>query len=1725
MQLSQTQHIIRTLMGLSGLNYKLRKLRNGKAKNLSFLKRFLPFLVLIPAMGIAGAFVAQTNIVAHASSRQKINKIQSAMEGWLDQVTNTLALRGKIGPAGSVSACALTQTVRVSGCYYSNGASRAMVSVEVSWTGAVSGDVITVSLDNGAQTRTINPEALYSPDGGPAVAGPLVSPQIVSFEITTEQVSHTVASSLSGASTCAASSNPFFPPTGCAPNLCTDGELGGTVFFDLNGDGQRQAGEITGASGVTVRAFDSANQLVSTATSDSAGRYEFSAANSNAIAGNRYPLRLEFSNLPALSLQTTSRMGDNNGSSVQFVSAAQCNADIGVIDTGNYCRNNPLVVVPCYVNGDPLPAGTSGDGDSLVAFPYNSTGGPGPALHLAIARQTGSLWGVAYNRFTNRIFSAAFLKRHAGLGPLGLGGIYASDPSALTTNSFIDVATLGIDVGQASVPSNAARGLDPSKVLPNHDTAVFSLVGKVGIGGLDLSEDGNTLWMVNLHDKKIYSINIAGYNANNTLPTAANVASATIPNPGCTGGGSRPFALKVHNGSVFVGTVCDGSSGTRSDLKATIFAYNPQTQNWSTEFSFPLTYHKGSAYLPQFAGWYTWTDNFADMTLTSFESRITHSAPILLDLEFDLDGSMLIGLGDRTSLQLGYDNYGPVQGNLTFYASIISGDVLRAFYSNNSYHLENNGKAGPYTGAFTNNNQGPGAGEFYDDNFVCCHDENFQGGLAFRPGSSELIAVTMDPVKNLAIVNAAGIRTLNNFTGASVNNFYLFSSSLNSTNGLFGKGASLGDAELVCRQPEFLEIGNRVWMDSDFDGIQDPAEMPIAGLTVRLYREGGPDGILGNGDDNTPVATAVTSASGNYRFTSLDANDDNAADSDADLTDSLGLVGGPGLLPNTRYVIRADRPQDYTSGGAVFGKLLTFNDTDTGTFGTTGDLHDSDATTGNILGLSAGNFPEIEVKHLVSQTVTNGTGQYGQVDHTFDFGFAPQLSLGNLVWKDFNNDGVHQNNEPGIANVTLELWRDNGDNTFNSASDSLIATTQTDANGLYQFTGLEPNDYFVRIPASNFGNGNPLGLCLSSSTTTADPDNNVDNDDNGIDNPTPANGGIVSGEIELDALQEPDTGADGNDTNGNNTVDFGFVINTMSLGNLVWKDANQNGTREPSETGVANVKLNLYRDNGDSIFNAGSDQLLGMTTTNASGNYFFQNLLPGNYFVQVDASNFASNGALYRCLSTLPSTQANNDLDNDNNGANNSNPVTAPPTSSLVTLVQDTEPTTDGDGNNGNNTVDFGFLSPLMTIVENGGSCIGSGTAIEVQSQLINAGDGLQNDNPGPEVVIDLPPTLAAVAGSCQSQGGNGTCVVNSVSQIVWNGSLPKGSRLTLTYLVQGTNLAVAGTDMCFPVTANFDADLNGSNETPITTQSCIRADCTPTGPGIQTDPGCSVLIYPIYTSNPTNPGAQNTRINITNINPTIAQTAHMFFVDGSTCSISDSYICLTANQTTSFVLSDLDPGTTGYLIVVTVDPATGCPINSNYLIGDEYVKFESGHAANLKAECIVALPGGLPACNQDSFTAQLRFDGISYSMLPRAVALSNLADRTSGNDTMLILDSLNGNLWTGLDRLGAIFGIAYDDAETPASFSFNPGTCQFRNSISNSFPRTTPRIETLIPAGRSGWMKMWLQSDAAIIGAAITYNPSLSNASGAFVQGHNLHKLTLTPAASMTIPVFPPAC
>ena len=383
--------------------------------------------------------------------------------------------------------------------------------------------------------------------------------------------------------------------------------------------------------------------------------------------------------------------------------------------------------------------------------------------------------------------------------------------------------------------------------------------------------------------------------------------------------------------------------------------------------------------------------------------------------------------------------------------------------------------------------------------------------------------------------------------------------------------------------------------------------------------------------------------------------------------------------------------------------------------------------------------------------------------------------------------------------------------------------------------------------------------------------------------------------------------------------------------------------------------------------------------------------------------------------------------------------------------------------------------------------------------------------------LVYLPNTATASA--------PGTVIVLA-NVISWTGTLGAGQTVTVSYLAQIADNATPGTQACSVTTATVNAiPVQGS------ASACVTVNCPPVGPGgifpaaaeASDQKAGSVLVYNIYTSGATSGNTQNTRINITNTHLSLPAYVHLFFVAES-CAVADSYICLTGNQTASFLASDLDPGTTGYLVAIAVN-AIGCPTSFNYLIGDEYVKFTTGHAANLGAIAFSQLAGGLPVCDGTSNTAAINFDGISYNRTPATLALDNVGSRADGNDTLLILNRIGGNLGIGASSLGTLFGIFYDDAENALSFSVTGG-CQLRNSITNNFPRITPRFETFVPAGRSGWLKVFNQTGAVgITGAAINFNPNAASSAGAFNQGHNLHHLTLNNSMSYIIPVFPPSC
>ncbi len=61
--------------------------------------------------------------------------------------------------------------------------------------------------------------------------------------------------------------------------------------------------------------------------------------------------------------------------------------------------------------------------------------------------------------------------------------------------------------------------------------------------------------------------------------------------------------------------------------------------------------------------------------------------------------------------------------------------------------------------------------------------------------------------------------------------------------------------------------------------------------------------------------------------------------------------------------------------------------------------------------------------------------------------------------------GVVTNSGDNVDGATVQLYRDNGDNTFDIATDTSVTSTTTATNGQYQFPRLTAGSYFVRQPA------------------------------------------------------------------------------------------------------------------------------------------------------------------------------------------------------------------------------------------------------------------------------------------------------------------------------------------------------------------------------------------------------------------------------------------------------------------------------------------------------------------------------------------------------------------------------------------------------------------------------------------------------------------------------------
>ncbi|MCB0046973.1 MAG: discoidin domain-containing protein [Caldilineaceae bacterium] len=1039
------------------------------------------------------------------------------------------------------------------------------------------------------------------------------------------------------------------------------GTVAAHVYRDFNGNGLREPGGAvpeTGVEDVRLTLYDANGVFVATNVTNVNGDVGIAAA---LLAGKPGPYRAEFTNLPPGYMPSGVAGGTGNGTTVQFIlddTAASRDMLLGILEPSDYSAPgaDPLVAIPAMTSGNNSIVDPE---TGIVTGAYSVIADTSTKSIAATNVQVGSVWGQAWQASKDRLFTAAYAKRHTGFGPRGSGGVYVTDftnPASPTLKSF----TL-----QGVTPTNGGAALDfgfiyraagsdyllsANKIDKTVDLDAFLKVGKVAYGDADVDFTGNRLWLVNLFQRSLISLDISGPVTDGVVPGTVNqyLLNDATGIPGCTGV-IRPFGLEFYGETGYLGVVCDGNDNgirSRANLRGYVLSFTPPALgdtattalSFTTALEIPMDYRdaKGetaegpnrnsqvdssiaAGYGDRYTSvWQPWADtynqtldrgyNLNDGPTHLYSRRRSYAQPVVSDIEIDPRGNMTIGILNRWGDQMGVRQLPAVVGGGPYPADSSpeisannAGDTLKACLVNDAYVLESLSgcpvsDGGLITTGVPNtvglNTDGfSGTGEFYWGDIFSSHWENSSGGLGMWPGKNEVLSSAFDPIVT-AFTNGAIKMSLAN--GSKIAGWEVVPPN-NVDGAYFGKANAMGDIEIL-NDAAPIELGNRIWEDLNGDGIQDPNEDPIAGVTVTLWADTNGDGTV-----DTQVGTIVTNADGEWYF---------GGPNDANMT------GGNSVLPYTAYEVRVDTTQAALSGMTVTQEnapqpangdaSATDNDPVT-------DVADSDA-----------------VMSGTTAVITYTTGTAGENNHGLDIGFnILPAAIGNYVWLDENNDGYQDAGERGIPNVEVILTPPANIDLGNGLGQPI--TTITDSHGGYLFDGLPPGDYTVTVNEST----------LPGTGMTQTPTSTVDSDSDGVaddgDFGNKPNGYTVS----LAAGEE------------NLTADFGYNYNTdaevnnpagspsAALGDRVWIDSDGDGKQDPNEVGVQDATVTLYYDyNGDGVYDepyTGPDDGSGTqgdgsytptTTTDANGYYIFDDLPPGPYVVGVTNSGSASQDVL-----------------------------------------------------------------------------------------------------------------------------------------------------------------------------------------------------------------------------------------------------------------------------------------------------------------------------------------------------------------------------------------------------------------------------------------------------------------------------------------------------------------
>lgn len=970
------------------------------------------------------------------------------------------------------------------------------------------------------------------------------------------------------------------------------GSISGRVFLDGGADGVMNGSDV-GIGGLVIRAFDSTGTEVGSATTaltgSTVGTYSINISSASTDA-----IRIEFPT-PA-GYQSTLVSGTDTGSNIQFVQIGATNVNYAFFAPSDYCQATMSLASVC-INQGSKDLSPSDRTVGLSSYEPPSTGTPKVAVDQTAAAVTtisekgnvGATWGLGWQKTNRLLWNSAVIRRHAGLGPKGIGGVYVHNLSGTQVASFDLTTDLGSGNLTLKAPaddySDSARDIvtditaAPTRqyAVLSRDVPGYSGVGTAGIGDLDISQDSEYLWVTNLYERKIHRIAIGG---TASAPTLGSVQTWSVSNGHDCGatGPLRPWGLDTNpDGTLLVAAVCTNESAdpTTKPLPGdgVILKLDPTKANdataWTNLTTVSFAYAHNYDYCstaPYVCTWKAWTNDWnALQTVAKKGSQYWWTQPMVLDVEQLADGSLVLGISDRMSYQLGSANYAPLaEANSANTTGWTAGDTLLLCKTSTGWQQESGGQC-----AGVNNyaNAHSSSTEFFYDSFG--HPETTIGGLAL--GRGQIAVSAMDP----ATYYLSGVRWLSALNGAQTNALNMTSVATSAGSLGFGKSAGMGDLEALCDNAP-LQIGNRVWYDYNHDGIQDAGEDPVVGVTVRLYNA-----------SQTLVGTAITNSKGEYYFTSTNTEVANGGSTPDEF--------GGGLEVDTAYTVVLDNPDDCATGKPLDGWTLTTNDQSmTGSTPERDNLLDSDATPQGALwcGSQAATVPVTPMS-------------VGDVNHSYDIGFwkagftsSPttttsipnptsaatiRVSVGDYVWWDVDRDGLQDANDIPIAGVLLTITKADGSAVVDIDGNS-VTTTTTDARGKYSFDNLPPGQYTVTVtpPADAF-------------TTTAEVGSDRAKNSSRLS--------AMSVNLTTDGERDP-------------TLDFGFYKPSVSVGNYVWRDVKGDGYQNRKDGPMSGFTLTL-RTMGNKPVTDIYGKPVTPIVTKTDGKYLFTNLPEGQYKVLI----------------------------------------------------------------------------------------------------------------------------------------------------------------------------------------------------------------------------------------------------------------------------------------------------------------------------------------------------------------------------------------------------------------------------------------------------------------------------------------------------------------------------